>query len=123
MIKDERGQNIVIQNLLNEYVSGSSVVNAATGRSFSGKIIPNGRLDEKSLTYIAAFEARYGVKAEPGDMGELYAALIRHLPIGAAKDSGGPATMSAAQAEKTSNFLTNKKRFEKVSHSQAIEGY
>jgi hypothetical protein len=127
MMRDERGQNIVIQNLLNEYAFGDSVVNAATGRSFSGKVIPNGQLDEKSLTYIAAFKARYGVKAEAGDMGELYAALIRYLPIGAAKNAGasasGPAAVPPAQTEKMRDFLTNKDRFEKVSPSRAIEGY
>ncbi|HBT96458.1 MAG TPA: hypothetical protein DEB25_01810 [Desulfobulbaceae bacterium] len=123
MMKDERGQHIVLQHLLNEYSFGDSVVNAATGRSFSGKIIPNGRLEEKSLTYIEAFKAKYNVKTEMADMGGLYAALIRYLPIGAAKQAGGQAPVSAGQADKMRDFLTNKDRFGKVPRSQAIEGY
>ncbi|MDR3089450.1 MAG: hypothetical protein LBU39_06495 [Desulfobulbaceae bacterium] len=123
MTRDERGQNIIIQNLLNEYTFGASVVNAATGAQFSGKIAPSGDLDEKSLTYIEAFKAKYGVKADTAsEKGELYAALIRHLPIGAAKEVNNP-DLTAAQSEKLRNFFNSKNRFEKVTRRQAIEGY
>ena len=120
MQRDERRQNIIIQNLLNEYKLGDQVVNSATGAAFSGKLIPTGALTEKDLVYIEAFKAKYQVKVENGDALGLYVALIEHLPIGAAKASE-PRTGAPAVGGGQSLPISN--RFQKTDREPAIRGY